>query len=114
METENYSLRNNRKSRALFLGASLALVAVVWLPAGLIDHTPTVCLWCLVGLGPCPGCGMTRAVWHLLHLQFATAWQFNHLIVAVAPVLAGLYLKLGYETFTGKKPQLKFLEKELF
>ncbi len=112
--TERRFLKNRIWLRVLFLGASLALGLIVLLPADLIDHTPTICLWRLVGLGPCPGCGMTRAVLHLLHGQFAIAYRFNHLVLIVAPVLAWFYLKLGYETFTGRTPQLKFLEKRIF
>lgn len=114
MGTENYSLKNNRKSRAFFIGATVLLAAAVLLPAGLFRHTPTICLWTLVGLGPCPGCGMTRAVWYLLHGQFKTAIAFNWMVVMVAPILAWIYLKLGYQAITGREARLKFLEKKIF
>ncbi len=97
------SSRNNRQLLWLFAGASLALALVPWLPAGMIDHTRSLCLWTNLGLGPCPGCGMTRALWHLLHGQLAAAWHFNHLIVIAAPALAGLYLKLGFLALAGRR-----------
>lgn len=28
---------------------------------------------------PCPGCGMSRAFWHILKLDFATAWYYHPL-----------------------------------
>lgn len=37
---------------------------------------------------PCPGCGMTRAVWHILRLEFA-AGLAAHPLVVVLPVMAG-------------------------
>ena len=36
----------------------------------------SVRLCSITGL-PCPGCGMTRAFIHLLHLDFAGAWQMH-------------------------------------
>ena len=42
----------------------------------------------------CYGCGTTRAVFSLLHLHFYKAWEYNHLIVLIAPVLLYLYIKV--------------------
>ena len=36
----------------------------------------------------CPGCGSTRAAHHLLHGRFATAFDFNALMVVSLPFLA--------------------------
>ncbi len=77
METESSSLRNNRKTWAALAAATLVAAWVFVLPADMFDHTPSICLWHLLGFGPCPGCGMTRAVWHLLHLEFRTALHYN-------------------------------------
>jgi hypothetical protein len=33
----------------------------------------------------CPGCGGTRAVYHLLHLRLAEAFHYNALLTVVAP-----------------------------
>jgi hypothetical protein len=35
----------------------------------------------------CYGCGITRAVQHFIHFDFATAWQYNKLVVAVVSLL---------------------------
>ncbi len=40
----------------------------------------------LTGLD-CPGCGSTRAIYHLLHLDIATAFARNPLLVLSIPVL---------------------------
>jgi|GEM_PF-1540406 len=114
METENYSLKNRLFHLAVFTSATLLLALIVFLPANQIDHYPTICLWTRLGLGPCPGCGMTRAVWHLLHGEFGVAYQFNHLVVIVAPILAGLYIQMGYQGFTGKRLDVSgFLRRKL-
>ncbi|MBP1754051.1 MAG: putative rane protein [Firmicutes bacterium] len=39
----------------------------------------------------CPGCGMTRAVFSVLHLDFASAWYYHPLFM-LAPVIVLLYL----------------------
>jgi hypothetical protein len=43
----------------------------------------------------CAGCGMTRAVWHLLHCEPVAALRQNPLLVVLLPlVVAGLALEL--------------------
>jgi hypothetical protein len=37
-------------------------------------------------------CGMTRAVQHLIHLDFETAYHFNKLSFVVFPLLIGMIL----------------------
>ena len=36
---------------------------------------------------------MTRALFSLLHLDFTAAWNYNRLVVIVAPLLLYLYVK---------------------
>ena len=38
----------------------------------------------------CYGCGMTRAIMHLIHLDFKEAYQYNKLSFVVFPVLTFL------------------------
>jgi hypothetical protein len=67
----------------------LALLAVLyWFPPQ--DHAlyPR-CLWYAATGWQCPGCGGLRAVHALLHGQLATAFHYNPLVVALAP-LAGV------------------------
>lgn len=37
---------------------------------------------------PCPTCGTTRAMWHILHGRFASAWALNPIGFLVVLVLA--------------------------
>lgn len=39
----------------------------------------------------CPGCGMSRAVWYALHLDFSTAFYY-HPLFAIAPILALFFI----------------------
>lgn len=43
----------------------------------------------------CYGCGMTRAIMHLIHLDFTEAYQYNKLSFIVLPLLSFL----GYQAF---------------
>jgi putative exporter of polyketide antibiotics len=40
---------------------------------------------------PCPGCGMTRAVFSAMHFDFASAWYYHPLFI-LAPVIVILFL----------------------
>lgn len=41
----------------------------------------------------CYGCGMTRAIMHLIHFDFDSALYYNQLSFIVAPVLAIFWVK---------------------
>jgi len=61
------------------------------LPATFFDHGQSLCLSKLLADMECYGCGMTRAIMHLIHLDFAQAWFYNKLSVVVFPLLSFLY-----------------------
>ena len=71
----------------------LALPIVFYsLPPQWIMCGHPVCLFRNLGL-PCYGCGMTRALYLLLHGEFATAYGYNSLIIIAAPLLLCLYIE---------------------
>lgn len=41
----------------------------------------------------CPGCGMSRAVWHALHLDFAGAFYYHPLVFLLPLILLGWLLR---------------------
>ena len=51
----------------------------------------------------CPGCGGTRCVHALLHLDFAQALAYNPLLVVFSPLLIGALFCSGYTMWTGKR-----------
>lgn len=51
----------------------------------------------------CPGCGMTRALHNVLHLNIFRALQFNALIVLAIPIFAYFYTYWILAVYTDKK-----------
>lgn len=90
----NFSSADGR-ARLLFavLTAGVALAAL--LPATALDGAPSVCLVRAAGASWCPGCGMSRALWHAAHGEFELALGYNWRVVLIGPILAFLYLRLG-------------------
>lgn len=52
------------------------------------------CIWKTITGHACPGCGMTRAFYSLLHGNFKAAYEYNHLIIIVVPIFVYLWIKL--------------------
>lgn len=77
------------KAMALIFGA----IVLLWLPADFFDHGQTICPSKLFLDVECLGCGMTRAMQHLIHFEFQSAWHFNHLVVVVAPISFYVWLR---------------------
>ena len=72
----------------LIAGASLGAVVTLRLldPNKPGSGLPPCPLYALTGLY-CPGCGSTRCLHALVHLDFATAWAMNPLLLLSLPAL---------------------------
>lgn len=82
------------------LGCYLALPVVLYaIPIGWITRGGhTICLFKNIFGTECYGCGMTRAIFSLLHFDFSGAYTYNKLVFLVAPLLAYLYIKKVIQT----------------
>jgi hypothetical protein len=97
------------KFRAHVIAAGLA--AGSWV---LYTYPPTEhafyprCLFHALTGWQCPGCGGTRALYHLLHLQLGEAIRYNALVTVVAP-LALAWFVFWYATVVlrGQGPGLR-------
>ena len=78
----------------ILTGGLITIPFVLWLlPADFFDQGPTLCVSKLIFESDCPGCGMTRAVQHAMHLDFAASWGYNKLFIIVLPLLIYLWIK---------------------
>lgn len=68
---------------------------VLWLlPSNFFDKGGVqVCLSMIFFKKECVGCGLTRAVMHLHHFEFADAAYFNPLVFIIYPLLVFLWYK---------------------
>ena len=71
--------------------------AVYLLPEPWIMQGDTLCLAHNLFGVECWGCGMTRALYSVAHLDFESAWAYHRGVVVVAPVLAWLWVKWIYK-----------------
>jgi hypothetical protein len=74
-------------------GYLLIPVILLLLPATFFDKGQSLCLSQLLAGISCYGCGMTRAIMHLIHLDFAATYAFNKLAFIVFPILSFLWLQ---------------------
>lgn len=84
----------------------LILVAPFFLyliPLDAIFHGTTLCLIKNTFGVECYGCGMTRALFSLLYLDFDGAFHYNRLVVIVAPVLIFIWIKSIIFSFRKRK-----------
>tara|TARA_B100001057_G_scaffold443789_1_gene480208 strand:- start:298 stop:606 length:309 start_codon:yes stop_codon:yes gene_type:complete len=72
------------------------------LPADYFDNGQSICASVLLFDIECYGCGMTRAVMHLIHLEFSKALEYNKLVILVFPLLTLLWLKMVFYLFEKK------------
>lgn len=77
--------------KTYFGGLILIPIVLLVLPSNYFDNGQSVCVSVLLFDQECYGCGMTRGIQHLLHLDFLTAYEFNKLSLIVLPLLIYLW-----------------------
>lgn len=87
-----YKHRKNLAKLTLVL-LTIAFVVLLILPATYFDTGRAMCLSVILTNKQCYGCGLTRGIQHLIHFDFAGAWQFNKLSFIVLPLAIFLILK---------------------
>lgn len=93
MKTVNFNPRFRKK---LLLGYLILLgitpLVCLLLPSTFFDSGESICLSVRLLDMECYGCGMTRALQHLIHLDFSGAKQFNVLSFIVLPLLISVWV----------------------
>jgi hypothetical protein len=72
---------------------------LLWLPATFFDHGRSISLFELAGVEDYYSKGITRAIMHLIHFDFATAWEYNKLSFVVFPLIAYVWGKAFLQNF---------------
>ncbi|NJM80856.1 MAG: DUF2752 domain-containing protein [Flavobacterium sp.] len=88
-----------------YLRNSIVIIApfvLLLLPVDFFDTGESICLSKVLAGVECYACGLTRAVMHFIHFDFAKAIEYNWLCVIVVPMLFPLWLKAVFE-IQGKK-----------
>jgi hypothetical protein len=82
-------MKRNKITAAVMIAVMILIpIILLVLPAGYFDSGPALCPSKRFFDIECPGCGMTRAVMHLIHFDLESALYYNSLSLIVAPVLA--------------------------
>ena len=77
----------------IYIGGLILLpIVLIILPADYFDKGKSMCLSVILLDTECIGCGMTRAIQHLIHFDFQTAAHFNKLSFIVLPILIIVWL----------------------
>ena len=86
----------NRVLRLLLIHLGAAALLAVWL---WLTGCP---IYRLTGI-PCPGCGMTRALFRLLSLDFAGAWYYHPRVFVIPPAILYLVHRKAWRLPGGRK-----------
>lgn len=62
------------------------------IPSNFFDNGKSNCISILIFNEKCYGCGMTRAIQHMLHGEFSIGYEFNKTAILVFPFLVILWL----------------------
>jgi len=82
-----------RKIGYLVYGVIFLLgVLLLFLPSTYFDEGQSICASQVLFDMECYGCGMTRAIQHLIHLDIQNAYALNKLSLIVLPLMIYLYI----------------------
>jgi hypothetical protein len=106
-----------RPEKVVFLiTITLGVLAAPLLPSDMMNNGSSLCVFHALGIERifevvrihgacyglgcygCPGCGMSRALWAILHGDINRALSFNWRVIIVAPIFAALYFQLAAST----------------
>ena len=99
--------KNRKVKRRLgwLLFSSLFITGIVlfYLPKDYFDEGQSVCLSVVIFDIQCYGCGMTRAIQHMINFDFTAAYNYNKLSFIVFPLLVFMIIKEFFYFLDRKK-----------
>lgn len=90
---------SNRWIRIIFW--IFAPLLIYTIPPRLFYEGDSLCLFTRFFGVHCYGCGITRAIFAMLHLDFHLAWEYHRCVVVVVPILIFLWVREIYRLFIG-------------
>ena len=84
-------------------------ITLLILPANFFDNGKSVCLSVMLLDIECYGCGITRAIMHLIHFDLEEAFYYNSLSFIVLPILIYTWLDLLRGTIKRLKLKERFI-----
>lgn len=73
--------------KAKLVGLFFVPVLLSLIPLDMVENGDTLCLYKNLTGGDCYGCGITRACFNFLHLNFEKALDFNKGVIVVFPLM---------------------------
>ena len=80
-------MKSNFIKISLISGLLIIPIVLLVLPADYFDSGESICISKFLLDLECYGCGITRAIQHLIHLDINVAMSFNKLAIVVLPLL---------------------------
>jgi hypothetical protein len=94
------STQQNKILVLIFFSGLIALpIVLMLLSADFFDKGPSLCLSVVLLNKTCYGCGITRAIQHLLHFELSKALAYNKLSVIVLPLLIFVWGQTVLKTY---------------
>ena len=89
----------NKYPKIYFTILLIIPLVVLLLPSDFFDNGNSICMSVVFFDRECYACGMTRAIQHLIHLDFAIAFKYNRISFLVLPFLIFVYLRDVKKTY---------------
>ena len=73
-------------------------ISLYLIPPDYFDSGRTICFVKNITGYDCPGCGMTRSLFHAIHFNIGVAIQYNKVVIIVLPLLIFLWGRIIYKS----------------
>ena len=100
---------DNLVKKLILISLLVSPIVLVFLGKDYFDTGKSICFSQLLLEKECLGCGLTRGIMHLLHLDFKAAWEFNKLSFIILPFALLFWVHLLGKLIN--KPFFKFFDK---
>lgn len=86
------------------IGFPTLLLILLILPSNFFDKGESICLSKQLFNQTCYGCGMTKSIQHLIHLEWLKSIEYNKLSSFVLLILSSMWIYKLYSILNLKRP----------